>query len=128
MQLARGITAGSRSVIHTPGFVQLISKVLQAGQAGNRGRNMSKKKPKKKRKNRTGAAGSGGGLPAFQWMDDDGMHMMAPGMEPTPEVLRKMTEEYQKQIRNSPMWDAMVKEFGEEKAEEMLQEFQVKPG
>ena len=89
---------------------------------------MSKKKQKKNRKNRTGTGGNQGGLPAFQWMGDDGMHMMAPGMAPTPEVLQKMTEEYQKQIRNSPVWDAMVKEFGAVKAEEMLKEFQVKPG
>jgi len=32
-------------------------------------------------------------------------------------------EEYQKQIRNSPLWDTMVEQFGEDKAREMLKEF-----
>ena len=66
------------------------------------------------------------GLPVFQWMDNEGMHVAAPGLAPTPEQLQKMTEEYQQRIRNSPMWDMMVKEFGKENAEEMLKEFQVK--
>lgn len=52
--------------------------------------------------------------------------MAAPGPPPSPEQLEKMTEEYQKQIRNSSMWDLMVKQFGEERAEEMLREFRVK--
>jgi hypothetical protein len=68
------------------------------------------------------------GLSAFQWMGDDGMHLVAPGTAPTPAQLQKATEEYQKRIRNSPVWDTMVKEFGLEKAEEMLKEFQVKLG
>jgi hypothetical protein len=37
-----------------------------------------------------------------------------------------MTEAYQQRIRNSPLWDQMVKEFGEQKAAEMLKEFKVK--
>jgi len=37
-----------------------------------------------------------------------------------------MTKEYQKQIRNSPLWDEMVQQFGEKKAEKLLKEFQVK--
>lgn len=68
------------------------------------------------------------GRPAVQWLDHDGMHMVAPGSAPTPEQLQKMTEEYQQKIRNSPMWDMMVQEFGEKKADEMLKEFQVKRG
>jgi len=59
-------------------------------------------------------------------MNEDGMHMAAPGPPPSPEQLEKMTEEYQRQIRNSSMWDLMVKQFGEERAEEMLKEFRVK--
>jgi hypothetical protein len=34
-----------------------------------------------------------------------------------------MTKEYQKQIRNSPLWDERVQEFGEEEAEKLLKEF-----
>ena len=35
---------------------------------------------------------------------------------------KKMSENFQKQIRNSPMWDQMVSQFGEEKAKELLKE------
>ena len=45
--------------------------------------------------------------------------------ERTPEEQERMTEEYQKNIKNGPMWEKMVKKYGEEKAEEMLKEFQV---
>ena len=59
-------------------------------------------------------------------MEDDGLHCMIPGETPSEEVLAEMTEEYQKQIRNSPMWDEMVKEFGQKKAEELLKQCRAK--
>jgi hypothetical protein len=31
-----------------------------------------------------------------------------------------MTAEFQRNIRNSPMWDDMVRQYGREKAEELL--------
>ncbi len=34
----------------------------------------------------------------------------------------KLTENFQKEIRNSEMWGQMVAEFGEERAEEILKE------
>jgi len=33
-----------------------------------------------------------------------------------------MTKEYQKRIKNSPMWEEMVQKFGKEKAEKLLKE------
>ena len=45
---------------------------------------------------------------SFSWTDNDGIHFAAPGSPPSPERLEKMTKEYQKQIRNSPLWDEMV--------------------
>jgi hypothetical protein len=33
-----------------------------------------------------------------------------------------MTEEYQNKIRNSPIWNQMVKKYGKEKAEELLKQ------
>jgi len=36
-----------------------------------------------------------------------------------------MTEAYQQRIRNSPLWDQMVRDFGEQKATEILKEFKV---
>lgn len=64
----------------------------------------------------------------FSWMDKKGAHVVAPGEKPTPEQLKKMTENYQKEIRNSPMWEAMVKKFGQGKAEELLKQCKVKIG
>lgn len=37
-----------------------------------------------------------------------------------------MTKAHQERIRNSPLWDTMVREVGLEEAERMLQQFQVK--
>lgn len=34
----------------------------------------------------------------------------------------RMTENFQKEIRNSEMWEQMVAEFGEERAEQILKE------
>jgi hypothetical protein len=41
---------------------------------------------------------------SFSWKDNDGIHFAAPGSPPSPEQLEKMTKEYQKQIRNSPLY------------------------
>ena len=66
--------------------------------------------------------------PSYAWMAPDGMHVVAPGGPLTQAELDHMTQTYQQQIRNSPMWKQMVQEFGEAKAEELLRECQVKPG
>ncbi len=60
------------------------------------------------------------------WPDDEGLHALLPGRPPSQEVLDDMTQVYQQNIRNSPLWDVMVQEFGAEEAERMLQQFQVK--
>jgi hypothetical protein len=82
-----------------------------------------------KRKRTHEARGSSGkipaALPSLSWMAPDGLHTEAPGLPPTPEQLSRMTEEYRKQIRNSPIWYEMVRQFGEEKAEDLLKEFRV---
>ena len=62
------------------------------------------------------------------WMDQDGLHLVAPGSPLTQEALERMTQAYQKRIRASAMWKDMVREYGKEKAEELLKQFQVKPG
>jgi len=66
-------------------------------------------------------------LSSFSWMEDDGFHCIMPGVAPSPDELERMTKEYQKQIRSSPMWDEMVRRFGKEKAEELLKQCRVKP-
>ncbi len=59
---------------------------------------------------------------SISWIDDEGVHLVAPGSAPSPEELEQMTKEYQKQIRNSPLWNEMVKKFGKERAGELLKE------
>jgi hypothetical protein len=63
-----------------------------------------------------------------KWMDDEGLHLMEPGSPPSSEQLKKMTEEYQKRIRKSPMWNVMVRDFGKEEAERLLNQCQAKIG
>jgi len=61
-------------------------------------------------------------------MDDEGLHLIAPGTPPTSEQLGKMTEEYQNRIRKSPIWDEMVRKFGKEEAERLLKQCGAKLG
>lgn len=58
--------------------------------------------------------------PTVSWMDDDGLHFVGPGPTLSPELLDEASEMYQNSIRNSPLWDEMVKEFGEDEAEQVL--------
>jgi len=60
------------------------------------------------------------------WMDEEGMHVVGKGRRLSQEEQERMTKEYQRRIRKSPLWDRMVKEYGKEQAEEMLNDFQVK--
>lgn len=41
---------------------------------------------------------------------------------PDKGIADKMTKNFQKELRNSEIWDQMVAEFGEEKAKQLLQE------
>jgi hypothetical protein len=59
------------------------------------------------------------------WIDEEGMHLVGKGVRPSIEEQERMTKEYQQNIRKSPLWKKMVTEYGKEKAEEMLKEFQV---
>ena len=42
------------------------------------------------------------------------MHFVGEGPGPSSEQLKEMTKEYQKRIKNSPMWEEMVQKFGKE--------------
>jgi hypothetical protein len=48
-----------------------------------------------------------------------------PGNAPSPATLDEMARVYQQNIRESPLWEEMVREFGEEEAERFLREFRV---
>ncbi len=59
------------------------------------------------------------------WLDDDGLHLLVPSAPPSPDMLEKATKLYQENIRNSPIWDKIVGEFGKEEAERLLKQFRV---
>ena len=69
--------------------------------------------------------GARGAMLGDGWLDDEGFHVVRPVKEPTREALEELTQEYRRHVRNSEIWEYMVKHFGEEKAEEMLKEFRV---
>ena len=56
-------------------------------------------------------------------MEKDGIHLLTQGASVTVEQLDEMSEEYQNQIRHSPLWDEMVHRFSQKKAETLLKEF-----
>jgi hypothetical protein len=60
------------------------------------------------------------------WSSEDGIHALGCGQPPTALEIAKMTADYQEQIRTSPLWEQMVKEFGEKKATELLKECTVR--
>jgi len=57
------------------------------------------------------------------WEDASGIHtsFLVSG-EPLPGEAQQMTEQFQKEIRNSPMWKQMVDHFGEREAEALLKQ------
>ena len=80
---------------------------------------MSKKGRRRKRRDRQSKVGF---MPR---LGGDGLHVLLPGTPPSPETLDEMTGSYQQKIRESPLWDEMVREFGEEEAERILRGFRV---
>jgi hypothetical protein len=59
------------------------------------------------------------------WIDEEGMHLVGKGIRPSREEQERMTKDYQQKVRKSQLWTKMVADYGKEKAEEMLREFQV---
>lgn len=51
------------------------------------------------------------------------MHIIGKGAPPSPEEQERMTNEYQKKIKKSPMWEMMVKKYGEKKQKKCLKNF-----
>ena len=85
------------------------------------GKKKSKNRKKKDRRDK-----DNGDPPVYFWQDKEGFHSLIPGERPSPEQVEEMTRKYQEEIRNSPFWDDMLKQFGREKAEELLKECRVK--
>ena len=61
----------------------------------------------------------------FSWMERDGVHALLPGKKPSEQQLEKMTEIYQRELRKSPLFKQWLKQYGKQKALEMLKECQV---
>ena len=61
---------------------------------------------------------------SWSWCDKEGLHHVGKGIKPSPEDLAEMTKVIHKKIKNSPLWDEMVEEHGEAKANELLNECQ----
>jgi hypothetical protein len=64
--------------------------------------------------------------PSFFWTDNGEMHGLIPGERPSEAQIEMMTRKYQEEIRKSPIWDEMVREYGKDKAEELLKECRIK--
>ena len=62
------------------------------------------------------------------WDDEVGIHTVVPVLPgvSTSEMQKKMTIEYQKTIKESPVWSKIVEEFGKEKAEALLKQCEAK--
>ena len=54
------------------------------------------------------------------WIDEQGVHAIVPGERPDAETLKHMTKVYQQNIRQSPLFDEMVKTYGAAEAEAIL--------
>lgn len=78
------------------------------------------KSRKRTRKNTPAPPGSSQPL----WWEDDRLHALLPD-EGQPLDLEALNRAYQEQVRQSPLWDTMVAEYGLAKAEVMLKEFKV---
>lgn len=62
----------------------------------------------------------------LMWPSEEGIQALMPGEPPSASELAALSAAYQQRVRESPLWDAMVKELGEQKAAEVLKEFKAK--
>ncbi|MEZ6137040.1 MAG: hypothetical protein R3C53_19265 [Pirellulaceae bacterium] len=56
------------------------------------------------------------------WQQGHEFHIAGNGQPPDSKMLEQMTNEFRESIRNSPIWQQMVDQFGAERAEQMLLE------
>jgi len=57
---------------------------------------------------------------AFAWSDHQGLHALLPGEAPSPELREDISRRYRDLIRQSPLWEQMVAQFGVQEAERLL--------
>ena len=61
----------------------------------------------------------------YSEMRSDGYHAFIAGERPSESELDKMTAEYRANIRKSPLWKEIIRQYGDQKAEEILKECKV---
>ena len=91
------------------------------------GKKKKKKRPRNRNKSQQQGASSESSENIFPpdgmtWMEGDGLHALVPGKRPSEEQIQKITENYQREIRKSPLFKQWVKQYGKHKATQMLQE------
>lgn len=59
------------------------------------------------------------------WVEQDGIHALIPGVRPAEAQIEEMNLIYQEKLRHTPLWDEMIKQFGREKAEEVLKQCRI---
>ncbi len=65
------------------------------------------------------------GSSAFMYGDNEGIHVVGKRNKPSKTEIESMTKKYQENVKNSPLWNEMLREFGRERAEQILKEFKV---
>jgi hypothetical protein len=78
---------------------------------------MAKKSKKPKKKNRNN-----------QQHGNDEFHFLLGGVQPSDEFHQLLTDEFQRRLRESTFFDDMVRQFGQEEAENFLKQCKVEPG
>lgn len=63
---------------------------------------------------------------ASMWMDEEGVHAIFPGAPPDTATLERMSEQVQQKLRESPLFDELIKKYGRFRAEELLKECRAK--
>lgn len=93
------------------------------------GKKKNRNKTRKKRKRNPQTATPNPERHSGHSMDEGGVHSFLSGRKPPPEFEELLTENFQSPKpsgRNSPLWDEMVREFGEQDAEKLLKQCQPK--
>ncbi|HMA96423.1 MAG TPA: SEC-C metal-binding domain-containing protein [Polyangiaceae bacterium] len=68
---------------------------------------------------------AGAGAETTAWLAEDGLHVTSLGRGLSPEALEAASKAYQEKLRSSPLWDEMIKKFGEPEAERLLAQCRV---
>lgn len=85
---------------------------------------MSKKHKKKHNRKKSKSSKVIPPVPGEQ--DSGELHALVPAIAPPDVIEDEMTRKFQENIRKSPLWDEMVRQYGPQKAEELLKQCRAK--